>query len=132
MNVVIEKQKSGTFIAYNKDGDNISLIGEGNTVSEAKDDFFSSMQEVIDTCKETGIAVPSFLEEEPVFKFDVSSLFEYYNMINVSAFARYLGINEGLLRQYKKGGTYISENQLKRIESGIHALGMEFSRLKLV
>lgn len=132
MNVVIEKQKSGTYLAYNKDGDGVSLIGEGNTVSEAKDDFFSSIQEVIDTCKETGIVIPSFLTEEPIFKFDVSSLFEYYNMINVSAFARYLGINEGLLRQYKKGETYISENQLMKIENGIHALGREFSRLKLV
>lgn len=65
-------------------------------------------------------------------KFDVSSLFEYYSVLNVSAFARYLGINDALLRQYKKGGTYISEAQLKRIEDGIHALGNEFTRLRLV
>lgn len=67
MNVIIEKQKDGTYLAYNKDGNGVSLIGEGNTVSEAKDDFFNSMQEVIDTCKETGIAIPSFLEEKPNF-----------------------------------------------------------------
>lgn len=64
MNVIIEKQKDGTYIAYNKDGDNISLIGNGNTINEAKDDFFNSMQEAIETCKETGIAIPSFLEEK--------------------------------------------------------------------
>lgn len=67
MNVIIEKQKDGTYLAYNKDGNGVSLIGEGNTVSEAKDDFFNSMQEVIDTCKETDIAIPSFLEEKPNF-----------------------------------------------------------------
>ena len=67
MNVTVEKQKDGTYIAYNTDSDGLSLIGTGNTVNEAKDDFFNSMQEVIDTCKETGIAIPSFLEEKPNF-----------------------------------------------------------------
>lgn len=132
MNVAIEKQKDGTYIAYNTDGENVSLIGTGNTVSEAKDDFFNSLQEAIDACKEAGMDVPSALNEEPMFKFDVSSLFEYYGMLNVSAFARYLGINEALLRQYKQGGTYISDSQLKRIEDGIHTLGNEFARLRLV
>lgn len=132
MNVKIEKQKDGTYIAYNVDESEVTLIGTGETVNEAKDDFFNSMQETIQACKESGINIPQSLNEEPTFKFDVSSLFEYYNMINVSAFARYLGINETLLRQYKKGDTYISESQLKKIEDGIHILGNEFSRLKLV
>lgn len=132
MNVTIEKQKDGTYIAYNTDSDGLSLIGTGNSVNEAKDDFFNSMQETVEACKDAGMDVPHALEEEPTFKFDVSSLFEYYSMLNVSAFARYLGINEALLRQYKKGGTYISESQLKRIEDGIHTLGNEFTRLRLV
>ncbi len=132
MNVTIEKQNDGTYIAYNTDECGVSLIGTGATVSEAKDDFFNSIQETIETCTESGISVPPALNEEPVFQFDVSSLFEYYSMLNVSAFARYLGINEALLRQYKKGDIYISESQLKRIEDGIHTLGNEFSRLKLV
>lgn len=130
--VTIEKQKDGTYIAYNTNGDEVTLVGTGNTVSEAKDDFFNSMQETIEACKENNIPVPESLNEEPVFKFDIASLFEYYSMINVSALARYLGINETLMRQYKKGDTYISDNQLKRIEDGIHVLGEEFTRLKLV
>ena len=52
-------------------------------------------------------------------------------MINVSAFARFLGINDALMRQYRKGGAYISDAQLKKIEDGIHRLGNEFSRLRL-
>ena len=132
MNVTIEKQKDGTYVAYNTDNSDVTLIGTGNTVNEAKDDFFNSMQETIEACKDAGIDVPSVLDEEPAFKFDLSSLFEYYSMLNVSAFARYLGINEALLRQYKKGGTYISDSQLKRIEDGIHTLGNEFARLRLV
>ncbi len=72
------------------------------------------------------------MKGEPVFHFDLSSLFEYFNMINVSAFARMIGINSTLMRQYKKGDTYISEAQLSKIEDGIHSLGDELSRLKLV
>lgn len=132
MNVTIEKQKDGSYIAYNTNDDAVTLVGTGNTVSEAKDDFFNSIQETVEACKENNIPIPESLSEEPVFKFDIASLFEYYSMINVSALARYLGINETLMRQYKKGDTYISENQLKRIEDGIHILGEEFTRLKLV
>lgn len=132
MNVSIEKQKDGSYIAYNTDCEGLSLIGTGGTVAEAKDDFFTSMQETAEACREAGLPLPTGLEEAPVFRFDVASLFEYYSMINVSALARYLGINEALMRQYRSGGTYISEAQLKRIEDGIHVLGKEFMNLRLV
>ena len=72
------------------------------------------------------------LDGEPQFSFDLSSLLEYYDVLNASALARRLGINESLMRQYKAGGTYISDSQLKRIEDGIHSLGNELARLKLV
>ena len=76
--------------------------------------------------------IPAILKNEPEYKFSLSSLFEYYSMINVSAFARYLGINEALMRQYKRGNTYISDEQLKKIENGMHRIGNELSSLKLV
>ena len=53
-------------------------------------------------------------------------------MINVSALGRYLGINPGLMRQYKKGDTPISDAQLKKIEAGIRRLGSELAALHLV
>ncbi|MCD8310399.1 MAG: hypothetical protein LUB83_04210 [Prevotellaceae bacterium] len=40
--------------------------------------------------------------------------------------------DDTLMRQYKRGGTYISDLQLKKIEDGIHALGRDFTHLKLV
>lgn len=132
LNVTIERKKDGTYIAYNTNDDTVTIVGTGNSVNEAKDDFFNSVHETIEACNEAGMNVPESLNEEPEFAFDISSLFEYYNMINVSAFAKHIGINDSLLRQYKKGGTYISDNQLKRIEEGIHAIGNELSNLKLV
>ena len=132
MNVQIEKQSDGTYIAYNTTGDMVQLIGTGDTVSEAKSDFMDSIEEIIESYKEDAQPVPAELTEQPEFHFDVSSLFEYYSVINLSAFAKMIGINSSLLRQYKRGGTYISDAQLGKIEAGIHQLGKEFSSLRLV
>ena len=130
--VTIEKDNDGTFIAYNVDESPYTLIGRGDTVKEAKADFLNSMQEVKASEEERGRAAASVLSAAPVFKFDLSSLFDYYSMLNVSAFARYLGLNETLMRQYKKGNTYISDTQLQKIENGLHRLGADFLGLRLV
>ncbi len=132
MKVSIEKQSDGTYIAYNTTGDKVQLIGTGDTVKEAKDDFFNSIEEVKGSYVERGEAVPSELTETVDFHFDISSLFEFYSMFNVSALGRYLGINPGLMRQYKKGNTPISDAQLEKIESGIHRLAHELASLSLV
>lgn len=130
--VSIEKDSDGTYIAYNTNGDGYVLIGRGDTVAEARTDFANSMKEVAESEMEHKGFVPEILTTEPEYKFSLSSLFEYYSMLNVSAFARFLGINEALMRQYKKGDTYISDKQLQKIEDGIHKLGKEFSSLRLV
>jgi hypothetical protein len=132
MKVSIEKQADGTYIAYNTTGEKVQLIGTGGTVNEAKEDFFNSLEEVKETYAEIGDEMPSCLTEEIEFHFDISSLFEYYSIFNVSALGRYLGINPGLMRQYKKGNTAISDAQLEKIESGIHRLAKELSALSLV
>ncbi len=130
--VSIEKDSDGSYIAYNIDDNGFTLLGRGASVAEAKQDFFISVEEIKASFETTGRQTPEVLTELPHFQFDISSLFEYYSMINVSAFARYIGINDALMRQYKKGGTYISETQLKKIESGIHQLGQELAQLSIV
>lgn len=130
--VSIEKDADGTYLAYNINGDGFALIGRGNTVAEAKKDFANSMEEVAESEQERNGCVPDILKEAPEYKFSLSSLFEYYSVLNVSAFARFIGINDALMRQYKKGDTYISDKQLKKIEDGIHRLGEEFTGLRLV
>lgn len=132
MKVSIEKQSDGSYIAYNTTGDKVQLIGTGNTVKEAKNDFFNSLDEVLQTYEEIGDDIPEFLNEDIEFRFDITSLFEYYSMFNVSAFARYLGINDSLMRQYRSGAAQISDKQLEKIEAGIHRLGSELAALRLV
>lgn len=132
MKVSIEKQSDGTYIAYNITGEKVQLIGTGDTVKEAKEDFFNSIEEVKDSYLSLCEELPDCLNEEINFYFDLSSLFEYYSMFNVSALGRYLGINPGLMRQYKKGDTPISDAQLEKIEMGIHRLGSELTAMRLV
>ena len=76
--VTIEKDSDGTFIAYNTDASPYTLIGRGGTVKEAKADFLHSMQEVKASEEEREGAAAPILSAAPVFKFDLSSLFEYY------------------------------------------------------
>lgn len=131
MKVRIEKQSDGTYIAYNTSGEKVTLIGTGDTVKEAKEDFFNTIEELRQSYIDTNDPVPAFLDDKAEFHFDLSSLFEYYSMLNVSALGRYLGINPSLMRQYKSGDTYISDAQLEKIEEGIHRLGSELTALKL-
>lgn len=132
MIVSIEKQSDGSYIAYNTTGDKVQLIGTGDSVKEAKADFFNTLVEVKDSYIKVGDVMPECLAEEIEFRFDISSLFEYYSMFNVSALGRYLGINDSLMRQYRNGSAYISEKQLEKIEAGIHRLGTELASLRLV
>lgn len=132
MKVSIEKQSDGSYIAYNTDGEKVVLIGTGDSVKEAKEDFYNSIEEVKESYIERGDGMPSCLNEPVDFRFDISSLFEYYSIFNVSALGRYLGINPGLMRQYKKGDTPISDAQLEKIESGIHRLAKELASLTLL
>lgn len=130
--VSVEKDSDGTYVAYNMDFSDYTLLGRGNTVAEAKADFCNSMEEVAGLIRSEGREIPEEFVAPPVFKFDLSSLFEYYSMINVSAFARYVGINAALMRQYRQGNTYVSDRQLKKIEDAIHRLGSELSSLTLI
>ena len=109
MLVSIEKQNDGTYIAYNKESDEFTALGTGNTIAEAKEDFFNSVEEMKEVYQENGDEVPAALMEKPTFKFDLASFFEYYSFINVTTFAKMIGINSSLMRQYKKGNTYISD-----------------------
>lgn len=131
MRVSIEKQSDGTYIAYNTTGEKVRLIGTGDTVKEAEEDFYNTIEEVKQSYVDLGDEMPACLDEDIDFRFDLSSLFEYYSMLNVSALGRYLGINEGLMRQYRNGSAPISDKQLEKIEEGIHRLGSELAALRL-
>ena len=128
---LIERGKDGTFGIFTPDIKH-TIIGDGNTVEEAKADFENSVQEMILSYTETGREIPDELKDiHIIYKYDIASMFDYYNWINVSKFARKAGINPSLMRQYRTGKTYISDVQLNKIESVLHSLGNELATIKL-
>ena len=129
---LIEKGNDGTFGIFTPDLQH-TIIGEGKTVAEAKADFENSVSEMVASYTENGKVIPEELKEiEFEYKYDISSLFNYYNFINVTKFARIAGINASLLRQYKSGNQYISENQVLKIEDAFHKVANEFANIKLI
>jgi predicted RNase H-like HicB family nuclease len=128
---LIEKGKDGTFGVFTPDLQH-TIIGEGKTVAEAKADFENSIKEIIASYTETGKQIPNELQGvEFVYKYDIASLFNYYSFINVSKFAQLVGINASLMRQYKSGNQYISENQISKIEDALHKMANEIGAIKL-
>jgi len=128
---LIEKGKDGTYGVFTPDIDH-TIIGSGPTVSEAKADFENSISEMLASYTENGRPIPKELQGITfVYKYDLASLFNYYNWINVSQFAKIAGIHPGLMRQYKAGCTYISEAQTRKIELALHRLGSELTAVEL-
>ena len=128
---LIERGKDGTFGIFTPDI-NHTIIGDGNTVEEAKADFENSVQEMILSYTETDREIPDELKDiQFIYKYDIASMFNYYDWINVSKFAQKAGINPSLMRQYRMGKIYISENQINKIENTLHSLGKELTTIKL-
>lgn len=130
--IIIEKGLDGGYSVFPSDDIQSVIIGEGVSVEEAKADFINSFEEVVRFLKEDDLPIPEDMQDvEFEFRYDLSSLFNYFSFINVSKLARVLGINPSLMRQYKNGSAYISERQIKRIEEGIHRLGQQMMEIKL-
>ena len=128
---LIEKGKDGKFGIFTPDI-NSTIIGEGNTVAEAKADFENSLMEIIQSYKEDGIELPEELHNiEFEYKYDISSVFNYYSWINITQFAKIAGINSSLMRQYTTGKTYISDAQTRKIETALHHFGKELTAVRL-
>ena len=127
---LIELGEDGSYGIFTPDLKN-TIIGNGDSVTEAKADFEEGIKEMKASFLERGLPLPDELVDlEFVFKYDIPSFFNYYSMLNASGFARFIGMNPTLLLQYKLGRAYISEKQMKRIENGIHKLGNMLTDVK--
>ena len=128
---LIEKGKDGSFGVFTPDLQS-TIIGEGVTVAEAKADFERSFHEIVETYTESGEELPDELQGlEFEYKYDVASVFDYFDFINVTKFAKWAGMNAGLMRQYKSCNTYISEAQAHKIGQALRNIGRELSAISL-
>ena len=127
---LIEKGKDGTYGIFTPDIDHV-IIGDGNTVEEAKADFENSVKEIKEFYFETKGELPKELQNIIFeYKYDISSFFNYYDWINVTKFAKKAKMNGSLMRRYR-GGEYISQKQVAKIEKTLNELGKEISEIRL-
>lgn len=71
-------------------------------------------------------------QSEVIYGVDLKQFFEYYSMINKSEFAKYIGINESLMRQYSRGITNVSDDRMLKIQNGLHRLASDLKRVSFV
>lgn len=106
------------------------LNSQGSTLEEAKNGLFKGINEYIEMYREQSEEIPdALIDVEFHYKYDLKTFFDFFDWINVTKLASKLGINNSLLRQYKKGLTLASEKQAKKIIDGIHLLGIELSNI---
>lgn len=131
--VIIEKGSDGLFSAYTPETKSTVLNGQGSTVEEAINDMKEALQEVIELYQETEEKVPNELQGpvEFEYKYDIPSVFNHFDEINLTTFSRKIGVNPSLLRQYKNGLAFASKKQAEKIKKGLHELGRQLSSAQL-
>lgn len=128
--VIIEKGKDG----YSVYSENLQTVlhGSGSTVKEAKEEMLAGYRDILALYSEEGRSLPKELKDISFsYKYDISSLFNAFDFLNVSKFAERIGISPSLMRHYKSGDTYISSAQAKKIEKGLHQLANELLSVTL-
>lgn len=96
-----------------------SVLGLGSSAKAAIDDMLSGWQDAVADLKEDGIEVP---ELEIEYRFDVGSLFSYYDFVNIVGVAREIGVSPSVMRQYAIGIRKPSDERKAQIVNGFKSL----------
>lgn len=128
LTAVIEKTSEG-FMGYLKEIDH--LITAAQNIGQIKSSFQEVLNDHILSLQASGKDVSRWKKAKINFVIDIEQFFGYYKMINKSAFARYIGINPILFRQYTKSLVPISDQRVKKITEGLHSLAKELEEVTL-
>lgn len=128
-NVIVETGKDGFWAFLQRDEDiDACITSYGKTVSKCMEDFYRAYDDVREILKSEGKDLPAM---EFNFIFDVGAFFNYYPL-NVSAFAKYIGINPSLMRQYTSGVREPKEKNLSKIHDGINKILSDIASGQLI
>jgi len=126
---IIERGDDGSYGVYLENDElSFGLMGEGNTVAEAIDDFLTARNEMKAYYKEVGKEFP---ELEFVYKYDTASFLEYYSkIISLAGLERLTGVNQGQLSHYLTGRRKPSAKTTEKIQLHLHEFGKELQHLE--
>jgi predicted RNase H-like HicB family nuclease len=128
---IIEKGKDGLYSIYLPDVRGI--YGTGESEEEARNALMEAIESVKEHLNENGnwndyqALKKDFTLD---YRYDLSGFFKTYDVFDVSALAKKLGINASLLRRYKSGLSKAESRQKEKIERGIHHLADELKSVK--
>ncbi|THD67634.1 hypothetical protein E7Z59_08220 [Robertkochia marina] len=130
LTAIVEKTGTG-FSAYIKEMDGVIAVGD--SLAELKNSLNESLFHHLDYLNETEGSELSTDDYTIDYHIDLQQFFDYFKVINKSAFAEsYLHINKSLFRQYTKGITSLSDKKLKKISTGLHQLAHELDDISLI
>ena len=119
--IVLEKTNTG-YSAYAPE--EAGIFTTGDSFEEIKENFNEVIEiqaEYLDETNKHEEAV-RLRNSQLEFYLDVEQFFEHFSMINTSAFARYIGMNESQLRKISKGIVALSDKKALQIQNGLHNL----------
>ena len=129
--VIIERGNDGSYGAYiGSNNVSFGIIGDGETVQDAKNDFLNSYEEMKDYYTENN---KNFTECEFQFQFDIASFLAYYgSILSLAGMERLTGVNQGQLSHYVTGHRKPSKKTIEKIETKLHEFGKELNQVEFV
>ena len=110
------------------------ISSTGSSLDQLKINLKEALELYIDAAEEDGQESAKALKNglQVEFHLQLSDLFKKVKVINQSQFAKRLGINPTLLRQYATNPKmYVSEKRANEIQNGLKSLGEELMAIKL-
>ena len=128
---IIETGPDHRFSIYVKDDDYpYGIIGTGDTIAEAREDFLSGYEEMKECVLDMG---NPFQEAVFVFRYDIPSfLQEFAFAFTLAGLERITGINQKQLGHYVSGYRKPSARTVKKMEEGIHRFSEQLSLIHFV
>lgn len=132
VNAYVAKEANGTYsIFVNDDAPiNYGLVGEGNTVQEAMDEWNRTYEAMKESYRKDNMP---FVEAQFTFVYDVPSFLVYYGgLLTFKGLAKLTGVSAAQLSQYATGYRNPSPKTTEKIQQGLHTLGRELCQISLV
>ena len=102
-----------------------SILTEADTLNELNANITDALTL---QCEHLGVKPDDFTIQ---LEYDLAALFDVYKVINVSALAERLEMNNSLISQYTSGKKTPSSKQKQRIVGMLHQIGKELTQLTI-